>query len=121
MNKRLKLNDEPLWWLLFSAGGVCFAVFAPAAILFIAILMPVGVLPDASLNFQQADALLFSWGGFLFIGAVICLPLFHAAHRLRHGLYDLKLGWDRVNKVICYGAAFAFSALALFWFTLALL
>ena len=36
--------DEPLWWGLFSAGGVCFAVVLPAVILFIGLLLPLGLL-----------------------------------------------------------------------------
>lgn len=116
--KKLKLNAEPLWWVLFSAGGVCFAVVVPAVIVFIAILLPLGLLPQGTLDASRADALLFSFGGFIFVGAVICLPLFHAAHRLRHGLYDLKLGRDVINKFICYGSAAAFSMLALYWLIL---
>ncbi|RUO25484.1 fumarate reductase subunit D [Aliidiomarina minuta] len=119
--KKFKLNAEPLWWVLFSAGGVCFAVVVPAAILFIAILQPLGLLPQGALDANRADVLLFSLGGFVFIGAVICLPLFHAAHRLRHGLYDLKLGRDNINKYICYGSAALLSALALYWFISGLL
>jgi len=105
--------DEPLWWSLFSAGGVCFAVILPAVILFIAICLPLGLLPAEALNYERASNLLFSVPGFLFVGAVVCLPLFHAAHRLRHGLFDISVGNDILNKKLMYGAAALLSVLAL--------
>ncbi|MBZ5488442.1 fumarate reductase subunit D [Halomonas aquamarina] len=105
--------DEPLWWGLFSAGGVCFAVFLPAVILFVGVLLPLGLLPAEALSYQRASAWLFSVPGVLFAGAVVCLPLFHAAHRLRHGLFDIRVGSDTVNKKVMYGAAALLSVLAL--------
>nr|WP_298415897.1 fumarate reductase subunit FrdD [uncultured Halomonas sp.] len=121
MEKRVKRSDEPIWWALFSAGGVCFAVFVPAAILFIALLIPLGLLPAETLDFERSRGLLFSFPGLIFIGVVICLPLFHAMHRIRHGLHDLKLGRDKTNKVIAYGAAIVFSLLALLGFVLGIM
>ncbi|WP_447044561.1 fumarate reductase subunit FrdD [Vreelandella sp. H-I2] len=105
--------DEPLWWGLFSAGGVCFAVLLPAVILFIAILLPLGLLPADALSYERASTLLFSVSGFLFVGAVVCLPLFHAAHRLRHGLFDISVGNDALNKKLMYGGAALLSIVAL--------
>ncbi|MDP3536759.1 MAG: fumarate reductase subunit FrdD [Halomonas sp.] len=105
--------DEPLWWGLFSAGGVCFAVILPAVILFIAVLLPLGLLPPEALSYERASALLFSVPGFLFVGAVVCLPLFHAAHRLRHGLFDISVGNDALNKKLMYGSAALLSIVAL--------
>ncbi|MBA2778591.1 fumarate reductase subunit FrdD [Billgrantia kenyensis] len=107
---RRQAFDEPLWWGLFSAGGVCFAVFVPAAILCLALLAPLGVVP---LDAERARSMLFSLPGLLFVGAVICLPLFHAAHRIRHGCFDLRLGHDGVNKWLTYGSAASLSAAAL--------
>lgn len=46
--------DEPLWWGLFSAGGVCFAVVLPAVILFIGLLLPLGLLPAEALGHERA-------------------------------------------------------------------
>lgn len=105
--------DEPLWWGLFSAGGVCFAVLLPAVILFIAVLLPLGLLPAEALSYERASTLLFSVPGFLFVGAVVCLPLFHAAHRLRHGMFDISVGNDALNKKLMYGGAALLSIVAL--------
>ncbi|MDR5898194.1 fumarate reductase subunit D [Halomonas vilamensis] len=117
----LKKSDEPIWWGLFSAGGVCFAVFVPAAILFIALLIPAGIVSPEALSFERARSMVFSLPGLMFIGAVICLPLFHAAHRIRHGLHDLKLGSKRLNKLVTYGSAALLSALALIGFAVGVL
>ena len=105
--------DEPLWWGLFSAGGVCFAVLLPAVILFIAVLLPLGLLPAEALSYERASTLLFSVPGFLFVGAVVCLPLFHAAHRLRHGMFDISVGHVALNKKLMYGGAALLSSVAL--------
>lgn len=120
MNKNtsgnIKRSDEPIWWGLFSAGGVCFAMFVPAAILFIALLIPAGIMAPEAVSFERARSMVFSLPGLIFIGVVICLPLFHAAHRIRHGLHDLKLGKEHVNKSVTYGSAALLSALALVGF-----
>ncbi|EHA14163.1 fumarate reductase subunit FrdD [Halomonas sp. HAL1] len=113
ISKHKQAFDEPLWWGLFSAGGVCFAVFLPAVILFIAILLPLGLLPAEALSYERASKLLFSVQGFLFVGAVVCLPLFHAAHRLRHGMFDISVGNDALNKKLMYGGAALLSMVAL--------
>ncbi|MCL7930985.1 hypothetical protein [Halomonas llamarensis] len=49
------------------------------------------------------------------------MPLFHAAHRIRHGLHDLKLGRERLNKVATYGSAALLSALTLVGFAIGIL
>lgn len=120
-SENMKRSDEPIWWGLFSAGGVCFAVFVPAAILFIALLIPTGIITPEALSFGRARSMVFSLPGVIFIGVVICLPLFHAAHRIRHGLHDLKLGKEHLNKRVTYGGAALLSALALVGFAIGIL
>jgi len=112
-----KRSDEPIWWALFSAGGVCFAVVVPGAILALAVLPALGVITADSLSYPRISELLYQslWGlaGLAFVGSVICLPLFHAAHRIHHGLHDLQLGGGRISKLICYGGATILSLLVL--------
>ena len=111
-----KRSDEPLWWGLFSAGGVCFAVFLPGLILTLGLLWPLGLLNSSWLQHDKILALLQSgYGvtGLAFAAAVICLPLFHAAHRIHHGLHDLKFGFSQASKLLCYGLALLLSLLAL--------
>ncbi|WP_019675960.1 fumarate reductase subunit FrdD [Arsukibacterium perlucidum] len=113
-----KRSDEPVWWALFSAGGVCFAVVVPGAILALALLPALGVITADSLSYPRISELLYQslWGlaGLAFVGSVICLPLFHAAHRIHHGLHDLQLGGGLLSKVLCYGSAAVISLLALY-------
>lgn len=111
---QLKRSEEPIWWALFSAGGVCFSVFIPAVIMFLAILLPLGVV---ELTYAQAKHWFYSIWGLMFTGAVVVLPVFHAAHRIRHGLHDLKVQLHTLVKVLCYGFASVLSLLSLsLWF-----
>lgn len=104
------LHLEPLWWGLFSAGGVCFAVFVPAVVLIFGILAPLGII---EISYVHLLGYYGSIWGLLFSGAAICLPVFHAAHRIRHGLHDLKLGGGHISVIVCYGTAAALSIAAL--------
>lgn len=112
-----KRSDEPIWWVLFSAGGVCFAVVFPGLIVSLAFLMPMGIVSAELLEYERIRGFLFDsfrgLAGLMFAGAAICLPLFHAAHRIHHGLHDLKVPYPGVSKTVSYGTAFLLSALTL--------
>jgi fumarate reductase subunit D len=111
-----KRSDEPIWWALFSAGGVCFAVMIPGLVLTLGILYPLGLLPESALNYSRVQSLLYSfWGlpGLVLAGAAIGLPLFHAMHRVHHGLHDLKLAKGPLAKILCYGLASLLSIVAI--------
>ena len=111
-----KRSDEPIWWALFSAGGVCFAMLLPGLMLTVAILWPLGLVDSALLSYnslQQLIAVGYGLPAMLLVGAIICLPLFHAAHRIHHGLHDLKCSFSQASKLLCYGLALLLSLLAL--------
>lgn len=120
--KPLHRSDEPIWWALFSVGGVCFAVVVPGAILVLGVLAPLGLLPTStgSITYQQINTLMVEhfWAlpGLAFVVATVCLPLFHAAHRIHHGGHDLRLHLGGVGKWLCYGGAAVVSGLALYGF-----
>lgn len=115
MSRFRGLHFEPLWWGLFSAGGVCFAIFIPAVALVFGVFWPLGLI---QISFVQLANWYQSIWGLLFTSVVICLPAFHAAHRIRHGLHDLKMGGGSTSAFICYGAAGVFSFTAFWaWFT----
>ena len=106
--KELKRSNEPVFWLLFGAGGMWSAIFAPVIILGMLLLPAFGV--DAGGNlWNLVRGSLF---GKLFMLAMIVLPLWCGFHRVHHCLNDMKLHSPLV-KPLCYGAALAFSALAL--------
>lgn len=108
------LHLEPVWWGLFSAGGVCFAVFIPAIALVFGVLAPLGLI---EINYLQLQAWYSSLWGLIATGVMICLPAFHTAHRIRHGLHDLKVGGGFWSILICYGLAAIVSVFALWiWF-----
>ena len=115
--KQPRRSDEPIWWALFSAGGVCFAVVIPGALLSLAVLYPLGLLSAEMLSYERMHFMVldtfFGLGGLAFVGAAICLPLFHAVHRIHHGLHDLQWASGPVAKVLCFGAAILLSARAL--------
>lgn len=79
---------EPLWWILFGAGGFVAGFFLPALLLGVLILAPLGLLGDG-LSYQRAHMLASSLPGKVFLGAVISLVLWHCAHHLRHFALDL--------------------------------
>ena len=112
-SKNFKRSDEPIWWRLFSGGGVCFAVFLPSVILFFGLLLLLGIV---SLDFATASSWFFGFWGLVFIGAAIAMPAFHGLHRIRHCLYDFKFQSKQLIKVFCMGLAALISALCLlFW------
>jgi fumarate reductase subunit D len=96
---------EPLLWLLFSAGGVMSALFAPVLLFLFGVAFPLGWLAP-----PDYDRVLLVVGhplGRLIIFVVCSLSLFHWAHRFRYTLYD-GLQIKHLNEAInaaCYGAA----------------
>jgi succinate dehydrogenase subunit D len=97
---------EPLWWILFGAGGFTACFFLPALLLGVLILAPTGALGDG-LSYERAHALASSLVGKVFLTATLTLILWHCAHHFRHLLLDL--GGRSVASV----AAFASYGLAL--------
>jgi fumarate reductase subunit D len=96
---------EPLLWLLFSAGGVMSALFAPVILLLFGLAFPLGWLqpPGSERMLVVAGHPLAR----LVIFGVCSLSLFHWAHRFRYTLYD-GLQIKHLNEAInaaCYGGA----------------
>jgi succinate dehydrogenase subunit D len=99
-------SNEPIWWSLFSAGGVVAAFLVPVLILITGIAWPLGLLPGDALEFARMQALLSHPLTRVFCFVLISLPLFHWAHRFRFTLVDLGLkSMHMLIAVLCYGAA----------------
>ncbi|MFI5314185.1 MAG: fumarate reductase subunit FrdD [Myxococcota bacterium] len=92
---------EPLWWILFGAGGFTACFFLPALFLGVLILGPLGAL-GAGLSFDHAHALAASLPGKVFLSAVISLVLWHCAHHLRH--FTLDLGGHALAPIAAYAS-----------------
>ena len=89
------------------------AFLLPALVLFTAVLAPMEVGGPGVVSYARVLAFASSWWGAGLLMLVIALPLFHAAHRIYHGLHDLHIhGPDRLMLVLCYGGATALSGCA---------
>ena len=104
-------SNEPIWWSLFSAGGVVAAFFMPITIVLTAIALPAGLISAEGLR-QLAGHPLTR----LYLFVLISLSMFHWAHRFRYVAVDL--GFKRISSIlpmVCYGTAIVVTLLALFY------
>jgi len=99
--------NKAMFWSLFAAGGTLTAFVFPVLALIILIAAH-GSLPDGIpeiMKFEQMKELLANWIGKLAAFGTVSLALWHAAHRLRVGLYGLGLRADSLVAVVGYGIA----------------
>ncbi len=103
---------EPLFWILFSAGGVVAALLIPVLLVLFGLAFPLGWLPPPSHAHLLA---VFGHPATRVVLFIFCtLSLFHWAHRFRYTLYD-GLQIKHLNEVInlfCYGGAIVGSVAA---------
>jgi fumarate reductase subunit D len=99
VDKNPKRSDEPVWWGLFGAGGTWFAMITPVTVLVLGILVPMGII---DVSYERAADFVTSFIGGLFIIGTLALPMWHAMHRLHHGMHDLKLHVGTIGKIACY-------------------
>lgn len=90
INTNPKRSDEPVWWSLFGAGGTWFAMITPITVLVLGILAPLGVIDAEALSYERVSSFATSIIGALFIIGTLALPMWHAMHRVHHGMHDLK-------------------------------
>lgn len=107
-----KRSDEPIWWSLFGAGGTWFAMITPVTVLVLGILAPLGIIDAQALSYERVVSFATSIIGALFIIGTLALPMWHAMHRVHHGMHDLKIHAGVVGKIGCYAFAGLISALA---------
>jgi fumarate reductase subunit D len=101
-----KRSNQPVFWLLFGAGGMLSALLGPALVFVTGIAAPLGLEPRAVMSY--ADVLAFSRNGAgkAFLFTVVSLFLWHGAHRIYHTLHDLGVRGGLIAKLACYGTAF---------------
>ncbi len=102
----------PFLWVLFGAGGTIAALLFPVHLFLTGFAFPLGLLDAPSHAFLLG--LVRHPVVRLYLFFLICLPLFHWAHRFRYTLYDglqLKHLFGLI-AALCYGAALAGSAMA---------
>jgi fumarate reductase subunit D len=102
----MKRSHEPIFWSLFGAGGVLSALLAPVLILITGIITPIGLwMPPQALDYARVLPFAQHWFGKALLLAVISLFLFHAAHRIYHGLHDVGVHAGTGTMIASYGGA----------------
>ncbi len=107
-----KRSNEPLLWMLFSAGGTIAALLIPVLLFLYGLAFPLGWLAPPS--YESTLALVSRPFMRLALFTLCFLSLFHWAHRFRYTLYD-GLQIKHLNEVIfafCYGGAIVGTGLA---------
>jgi fumarate reductase subunit D len=90
---------EPLWWGLFSAGGVIAAFLIPIHIILVGFALPLGWIADSGALYRH-------WWVKLYLFVLIVFPLYHWAHRFYFTLNDMGLKpMSKPLAVLCYGGA----------------
>jgi fumarate reductase subunit D len=92
---------EPIFWMLFGAGGFLGALVLPGLFFMVAIGMPLGLFGDPFMTFVRMSTLFGNPVGKMLLIAVISLVFWHAAHHLRHFAFDL--GLHGLQVPISYG------------------
>jgi len=95
-----KRSFVPLFWTLFSAGGVVAAFLIPVHLLLFGLAFPLGWIDPPS--YERLFALLKLPLVRLYLFVLCSLPLFHWAHRFRYTLYD-GLQVKHLNELIVLG------------------
>jgi fumarate reductase subunit D len=105
MATRAKQPIEPLFWLLFSAGGMASAMLMPVLVLVFGLAFPLGWLSPPT--YEHVRGIIVHPLTRLVLFGLCMLSLFHWAHRFKYTLYD-GLQVKHLNEVIntvCYGGA----------------
>ncbi len=112
MAVKLKTTD-PIWWGLFSAGGTLAAFLLPVHVLVTGLGISFGWISPEIIEYPRMMTLLENPVLKIYLFFLICLPLFHWAHRFRYVLMDLGLRSLKAPiAVLCYGGAWVGTALA---------
>ena len=98
-------SHKPIIWSLFAAGGTIAAFVTPVMIFVTGLAVPLGLLSREVLAYDRMLALVQNPAGKGLVFLAVCLPLWHAAHRLRITAHDLGIRSDTLASVVCYGAA----------------
>ncbi len=105
---------EPLWWSLFGLGGAVAAFLLPAHVFIQGVAIPSGWVSQDLLYYDRVIALLSSPIVKIYLFFLIMLPLFHAAHRIRLTLEDMRMEWmNSILPLLCYGGATALTVVTL--------
>ena len=106
-SSRRRRSNEPIFWSLFGAGGVLTALILPVTILITGILVPLGLTGPEVMSYARMQAFVDGFIGKVLVWSLISLTLWHALHRVYHGLHDLGVDTSSsLYKWLAYGSAF---------------
>ena len=109
----MKKTSEPLWWVLFSAGGVMAAVFIPVLILIIGFAIPFNMVDDEAFSYERMNSVLSNPLMKIILLSVIALPFYHFAHRFYFTVVHTGLWKNKtVLALFSYGGAIAGTIIA---------
>ena len=95
-------SNEPVLWLLFSAGGMISAMVFPMLLIITGAILPFELAGEV--NFERIHNDVKNPVVKLILFFVIALPFFHWAHRFRFTLIDIGLKPMRfLIYILCYG------------------
>jgi len=102
-------SDEPVYWLMFGAGGMTAAIVLPAIMV---ILIVAGItnpgLSDGLLSFEQVKGLFGNWLLSIMLFGIVFLLSFYSLHRMYHSTHDFGFH-SKAFWYAAYGAAAAIS------------
>ena len=94
----MRKSNEPLFWSLFSGGGMLMALLAPSLIIVTGFLVPA-----KAVSFARLHAIVTNPVGRVVLFGVAALTFFHWAHRFRHVLIDVGMRRYGVPlAIVCY-------------------
>ena len=97
----LKRSNDPIFWMLFSAGGMLSALILPVLIVLLGFVLPAGEVSLERVNDVFNNVLIR-----IVVVIVSSLAFWHAAHRIRFTLVHVGLhGIAMPIAVVSYGAA----------------
>ncbi|MBQ2381496.1 MAG: hypothetical protein II291_02875 [Succinivibrio sp.] len=106
-------SDEPMYWLLFGAGGMVASMVLPAIMV---VLIAAGYTSDdlnsGFLNLNQVHNIFSNWLLSLIVFGVVFLLSFYALHRMHHSSHDFGIH-SKITWYIAYGFAAAVSFVSL--------
>ena len=106
-------SDEPMYWLLFGAGGMVASMVLPAIMV---VLIAAGYTSDdlnsGFLNLNQVHNIFSNWLLRLIVFGVVFLLSFYALHRMHHSSHDFGIH-SKLTWYIAYGLAAAVSFISL--------
>ncbi len=114
MEKHQPRADEPIYWLLFGAGGMVLGIFVPAIILLL-IFAGMGSpdLNNGLLSYQHVAGMLGNWFFSLVIFGSVALIFWHTLHRIYHSLHDFTIRVTKLHWFLLYGGAAALTFMLL--------